>query len=377
MSRIFSTSSGSGDTLKASSRQGLSPNARQISPTVVWEIPWRGGQAPGRPVRRVRRGGLEGLDHDRLHHVVADRAGRAGAGRVHQPIQPLRGETVPPLGHRRRVAAHRGGDLVPCALAVGAGQHDPAPQRQRLGRGMASRPALQRLALLPGEVDLDGRSSAACHGAPPMLVDNTRPTRHHRQNSRCRQPPIRAWNRRRWWLASRSTTTKVTQDADLCDVVDVLGQHRGHQMRNREHLAPVRRPQVEHGLIVQTVDGRGEPVLRPEQPAHAARPITGDVAVLDAGLGTPERPVQVHVGPRREVDDPPRNRRDGHRLRRRPAVLAHPASGSPAGGTGPAAPHRPAARRRLPPELVVSKFLEDPAGVHPRVPQLDLQQVGG
>jgi hypothetical protein len=36
---IFSTSSGSGDTLKVSSRHGLSPNARQIWRTVVWEIP--------------------------------------------------------------------------------------------------------------------------------------------------------------------------------------------------------------------------------------------------------------------------------------------------------------------------------------------------
>src|SRR3954447_15675732 len=38
-SRIFSTRSGSGETLKESCRHGLSPNARQISPTVVWEIP--------------------------------------------------------------------------------------------------------------------------------------------------------------------------------------------------------------------------------------------------------------------------------------------------------------------------------------------------
>lgn len=38
-SRIFSTSSGSGDTLNSSWRHGLSPKARQILPTVVWEIP--------------------------------------------------------------------------------------------------------------------------------------------------------------------------------------------------------------------------------------------------------------------------------------------------------------------------------------------------
>ena len=40
-SRIFSTRSGSGDTLNSSWRHGLSPNARQIWRTVVCEIPWR------------------------------------------------------------------------------------------------------------------------------------------------------------------------------------------------------------------------------------------------------------------------------------------------------------------------------------------------
>ena len=38
-SRIFSTRSGSGEILKLSVRHGLSPNARQISRTVVWLIP--------------------------------------------------------------------------------------------------------------------------------------------------------------------------------------------------------------------------------------------------------------------------------------------------------------------------------------------------
>jgi hypothetical protein len=42
-SRIFSTSSGSGLTLKLSERQGLSPKARQISATVWWLIPCLGG----------------------------------------------------------------------------------------------------------------------------------------------------------------------------------------------------------------------------------------------------------------------------------------------------------------------------------------------
>src|SRR3954453_14874698 len=39
-SRIFSIKSGSGEALKESCRHGLRPNARQISPTVVCEIPY-------------------------------------------------------------------------------------------------------------------------------------------------------------------------------------------------------------------------------------------------------------------------------------------------------------------------------------------------
>ncbi len=39
-----------------------------------------GGQSSSRPVRRIRRGGLEGLDHDRFDHVVADADGPPPGG---------------------------------------------------------------------------------------------------------------------------------------------------------------------------------------------------------------------------------------------------------------------------------------------------------
>ena len=87
------------------------------------------------------------------------------------------------LGHCRPGDAQPLGDLG-VGGAIGAGQHDAAPQRQRLRRRVSAPPTLQRLALIGAQADLDGWSSATCHGDPPMLVDNIRTTRHHHQNSR-------------------------------------------------------------------------------------------------------------------------------------------------------------------------------------------------
>jgi len=137
MSRTFSTSWGSGDTLKGSSRHGLSPKARQISATVVLEIPCLAAKprldqcvASGGAVSRVS------ATTDGFHHVVADRTGSPGPGRVHQPVEPVNRETVPPLADRDRIAAELGGDLRVRAVTRGAGQHDPTAQRQRLGRAV-------------------------------------------------------------------------------------------------------------------------------------------------------------------------------------------------------------------------------------------------
>ncbi len=82
-------------------------------------------------------------------------------------------EAVPPLAHRRRIATQPRRDLVMRAVPLRAGQHDAATQRERLRRRMAARPTLQHRALIGAQGDLDGRSSPACHGDPPMLVDNT------------------------------------------------------------------------------------------------------------------------------------------------------------------------------------------------------------
>lgn len=102
-SRILSTRSGSGETLNSSCRQGLSPKARQISDTVCRLIPCHSARA--RVDQWVASFGVvfQGLDHDRLDHVVADLACRAWTRSISQALEPIRSEPVAPLGHRRAV----------------------------------------------------------------------------------------------------------------------------------------------------------------------------------------------------------------------------------------------------------------------------------
>jgi len=143
-----------------------------------------GRQAARRPVRGVGRCTLEGLDHDRFDHVVTDRAGRPGTGGVNEAVEATLGEAVAPLAHRHRIAAQLGRDLSVGGSPRRAGQHDLGSQRQRLGRRMPARPALERGAFLSAQVDLDGGASSTGHGVPPMLAYNTGPTRPNSENSR-------------------------------------------------------------------------------------------------------------------------------------------------------------------------------------------------
>ena len=80
-----------------------------------------GRQAPRRPVRRIGRRRLEGLDDDRFDHVVTDRALRTRPRCVNESVKALSSEAVPPLAHRERSAAELGGDLAVGAVAVDAG----------------------------------------------------------------------------------------------------------------------------------------------------------------------------------------------------------------------------------------------------------------
>ena len=144
---------GSGDSLKCSTWCGLSPNARQIRLMADWDIPV--AAAIDRVDRCVALSGL-GLQRghdDPLNVFVADRAGLARSGLVVKAIEPALSKTHPPLAHRGVSATQPGGD-VDAALPLSSGQHDPCPQRQRLGRLGSARPALEHLPLLIGEHDL-------------------------------------------------------------------------------------------------------------------------------------------------------------------------------------------------------------------------------
>jgi hypothetical protein len=123
----------------------------------------RPGHAARRPGRGVGRGLLQGLGDHLLHLGVGDRAGRARPWLVHQPFQPAGGEPPAPLADPGRVHAQpRAGLQV--GQALGTGQHDPTAQRQCLAAAAASGPALQRLALLIGQRDLDRGPPPAARG---------------------------------------------------------------------------------------------------------------------------------------------------------------------------------------------------------------------
>ena len=92
-SRTLSMNCGSVDSLKVSTRCGLSPNARQIRPTVDFDSPLSAAIDARRPVRGVGGLALQGGHHDLLDLLVGDRARRARARLVDQPVQPARPRT--------------------------------------------------------------------------------------------------------------------------------------------------------------------------------------------------------------------------------------------------------------------------------------------
>ncbi len=142
-SRILSMSSGSGEILKSSVRQGCSPNARQMRCTLVGEMPtWR---ASSRLDQCVAPSGVSSRVRTTTSSTWASLMvrGTPGPGLIAQPVQPPGQEPGPPLPDSGPADAQpRGhGDV---GAAVRAGQHDPRPQRQPLGGLPPLRPVLQR-----------------------------------------------------------------------------------------------------------------------------------------------------------------------------------------------------------------------------------------
>ena len=131
-SRTFSTRSGSGDTLKLSWSQGLSPNAFQISATVSWLMPYF--LARPRVDQWVASGGADSNVSTRTASITSSPTVRAAPGRggVGQPLEPVDGEAAAPLGHRDRVDFELSGDLG-VSTTVRRSQHYAGTQRQHLG----------------------------------------------------------------------------------------------------------------------------------------------------------------------------------------------------------------------------------------------------
>ena len=94
-------------------------------------------------MRAVGRQALQRPADHRLDPLVADLAGRARARIVAQPVQPMLGKAVAPLADRVGVHSEPRADQ-PRAARLGAGQHDPRPQRQPLRRPPPRRQGPQR-----------------------------------------------------------------------------------------------------------------------------------------------------------------------------------------------------------------------------------------
>ena len=160
MSRTLSMNCGSVESLNASVRCGLSPNARQIRLTAVWFMPQRPRQRPGRPMGGIGGGGLQGGDDDPFDVLVGELARGARAGFVDQSLQPAGHEPRAPLDDRGPGHAELLGDLG-VGSTLSAGQHDPAALGQRLAGGPPPGPALQGRALLVSQRQLGELGASA------------------------------------------------------------------------------------------------------------------------------------------------------------------------------------------------------------------------
>jgi hypothetical protein len=161
------------------------------------------GHRRPRPMGGIRRGLLQrGHDHG-LNLLVGDPAGGARPWLVDQPLQPAGHKPRPPLAHRGQRHPQLRGDLL-VGRPGGAGQHDPAPQRQPLGALGPPRPAGQCLALVVGQDQR--RLGSPCPRHPPTLShfnnespaqDTSCPGPDSWRRTRCRAPAGRSWRTRR------------------------------------------------------------------------------------------------------------------------------------------------------------------------------------
>ena len=127
------------------------------------------GHRPRRPVRGIRRRGLQRRGDQRLDLIVADHPRPARPRLIEQPVQPVLGEPVTPPPHRCRStgpAVRPSSVLVP---TIGGRQHDSGPHRQPRRTRSSPRPPLQLGAFIIGQHDLGSMRSTA----QPSLTTTT------------------------------------------------------------------------------------------------------------------------------------------------------------------------------------------------------------
>src|SRR6266540_811488 len=155
-STTLSTNSGSVDSLKVSTRCGLSPNLRQIRPIVDLLSPERAAIDV-----RDQCVAFPGVSSSVATTTASTCSTVIDGGR---PVRSPRDKPAAPLADRRRMHAQQSGDLR-VWRPVRACQHDLASLCQRLRRFRPPRPAQQRRPFLSSQPQLGLWPSSPCHRA--------------------------------------------------------------------------------------------------------------------------------------------------------------------------------------------------------------------
>jgi hypothetical protein len=132
------------------------------------------GQRPCTPVRRIGRGGFQGVNQHVFNVGVGDAARRAWPWLIEQARHPVLDEALAPFADRRQGHVQRGRDRR-VRLARRTPQDDPRPQRQRLRGGGAAGVALEGLTLARAQDERQDRSADVHWGVSLYTTYERRP----------------------------------------------------------------------------------------------------------------------------------------------------------------------------------------------------------
>jgi hypothetical protein len=150
MSRTLSTNSESVDSFQVCTRCGFQSKRPPDPRDRRLRHPRRCRHRPRRPVGVPPRRLFQGLGDNPLDLLVTNDAWPTRTRLIGQSIQPVHHKPRSPLRHCRPGHPQLAGHLADRG-AVGALQHNPRPQRQRLRRLPTTRPAHQRRPFLTGQ----------------------------------------------------------------------------------------------------------------------------------------------------------------------------------------------------------------------------------